>query len=178
MANTIRPHQYSAVKNNRRMWNISFYWQQFLIKRKDKWRIVMLILPMWRNRHNWSGQICLKRWDTTLKGEPLLGRLALGWIVKFESLLKFRAFDLGRHQHKISATMSIKYHLQRQMLTEQQILQNESNEIGNIYYTHFCHTLIIRVIPGIVHANIPNARSANVTATAVEPNTSSGDKIV
>lgn len=33
-------------------------------------------------------------------------------------------------------------------------------------------------IPGIVHANIPKARSANVTATALEPSTSSGDKIV
>lgn len=34
------------------------------------------------------------------------------------------------------------------------------------------------ILPGMVHANIPNARSANVTATALDPSTSSGDKIV
>lgn len=32
--------------------------------------------------------------------------------------------------------------------------------------------------PGIVHAKYPNALSANVTATALDPITSSGDRIV
>lgn len=32
--------------------------------------------------------------------------------------------------------------------------------------------------PGMVHAKIPNTRSAKVTATACEPSTSSGDSTV
>lgn len=55
--------------------------------------------------------------------KPLQERPVSVWIVRFESLLKFPAFDLHRHQHRIILMMLIKCHSLHQTLTMQRTLK-------------------------------------------------------